>query len=347
VAKSWLNWSAVAGGGTLTHTLGTSPSSWGTAAAAEPPSVNRAPADGRTHVDATLRPASAALPAGSATAQQAAFQVDVVAQAPVAITPRVTASVPAGWTETVTPQVPKTLVTRHLPIGATATVTVQAPAGTPAGAYPVRVTVSAPGTAPVERTASVTVREPLTCAGTPGAACPVDLGAERTVDGTATVAAPAEGDFDGGGWSYDAGLLPAAGPVTWNGVTYQAPDPAGTAKNLVPARGQSLLLPVGAHEAVKLVATTHNGPVTAAVTLGYTDGTSAPATVTIADWCGTAAPGSTTVLTMPHRIKAGQGVDGPPVSLFAVSLPVAAGKQVRSVTLPDDPRLRLYAVTLA
>jgi hypothetical protein len=50
---------------------------------------------------------------------------------------------------------------------------------------------------------------------------------------------------------------------------------------------------------------------------------------------------------MPHRIKAGQGVDGPPVSLFGVSLPVAAGRQVRSITLPDDPRLHLYAVTLA
>jgi hypothetical protein len=87
--------------------------------------------------------------------------------------------------------------------------------------------------------------------------------------------------------------------------------------------------------------------VTAALTIGYADGTSAAATVTVADWCGTAATGTTTVLAMPHRIKAGQGVDGPPVSLFGVSLPVAEGKQIRSVTLPNDPRLRLYAVTLA
>jgi hypothetical protein len=346
VAKTWLDWSAVAGGGTLAHTLGTSPSSWGTSVAAQPPSVNKAPADDRTHVDATVRPGSAALPAGSATAQQATFQVDVVGQAPLAIAPRVTASAPAGWQVTVSPREPKLLVSRHLPIGTTATVTVRAPAATPAGTYPVEVSVSAPGTTTVKRTATVTVREPLACAGTPGAACPIDLGAERTLDGTATVADPAEGNFDGGGWSYDADLLPAAGPVTWDGVTYQAPDPAGTAKNFVPARGQSLLLPVGDHAAVKLVATTHNGPVTAAVTIGYADGTSAPATVTVADWCGTAAPGSTTVLAMPHRIKAGQGVDGPPVHLFGVSLPVAAGEQVRSITLPNDPRLHLYAVTL-
>ena len=161
------------------------------------------------------------------------------------------------------------------------------------------------------------------------------------------MASPASGNFDGGGWSYDADLLPAAGPVTWDGVTYQAPDPTGTAKNFVQARGQSLLLPAGDHAAVKLVATTHNGPVTAALTIGYADGTTAPATVTIADWCGTAAPGTTAVLAMPHRIKAGQGVDGPPVSLFGTSLPVPAGKQIRSLTLPNDPRLYLYAVTLA
>jgi hypothetical protein len=83
------------------------------------------------------------------------------------------------------------------------------------------------------------------------------------------------------------------------------------------------------------------------LTVGYTDGTSADTTVTIADWCGTAAPGTTTVLAMPHRIKAGQGVDGPPVNLYAAALPIPAGKQIRSLTLPNDPRIHLYALTLS
>ena len=138
---------------------------------------------------------------------------------------------------------------------------------------------------------------------TSGTQCGVDLATARTTDGTATVAASGEGNFDGGGWSYDADLLPAAGPVTFDGVSYQAPDPAGTAKNFVPARGQSLLLPVGDHAAVKLIATTHNGPVTAAVTIGYADGTSAPATVTVADWCGTAATGTTTTWSAPSAAR--------------------------------------------
>jgi hypothetical protein len=49
---------------------------------------------------------------------------------------------------------------------------------------------------------------------------------------------------------------------------------------------------------------------------------------------------------MPHRIKAGLGVDGPAVNLFGLSAPLDPAKDVRSVTLPDDSRLQVYAVTL-
>jgi predicted alpha-1,2-mannosidase len=343
LAKTWVRWSDVARGGTLAHTLGTRPSNWGTGVAAQPPSVDQARGDGRTHVDATIRPLSAAVPASS-VAQQVKFSVDVVGQAPGLIAPRVRVTAPAGWSASVSRIRP--LVSRRLPVSATATVTVAVPPGAADGPYQIGVEVSATGANTVTRTASVAVREPTTCVA-PGADCAVDLGGERNVDGTATVAASAEGDFDGGGWSYDADLLPGAGPVTWDGVTYAAPDPAGTAKNFVQARGQAVLLPPGEHTAVKLVATAHNGPATAGLTIGYADGTSADATVVVADWCGTAAAGSTTVLAMPHRIKAGQGVDGPPVSLFGLSLAIPAGKQIRSITLPADPRLHLYAITLS
>ena len=77
-----------------------------------------------------------------------------------------------------------------------------------------------------------------------------------------------------------------------------------------------------AHGSAKLVATTHDGPVTGTVTLGYADGSTSNATITVADWCGTAAAGTTSLLDMPHRIKAGMGEDGPPVSLFGVTLPL-------------------------
>ncbi|MBL7254002.1 GH92 family glycosyl hydrolase [Paractinoplanes lichenicola] len=334
LTKNWVPWSAVGSGGTIAHTLGTSPSSWGTAAAAEPPSVNQAPLDNRTALSAAIRPASAAVPPGGS----ATLTVDIVGQAPGTLRPRVTATAPAGWRAVV--KQPGPIVSRHLPVSATATVTVTAPASIAVGTYPLTVDVSG-----VARTANLIVTNPSACSSAVQGQCAVVLAPTR--DGTATVAASDSGNFDGGGWSYDADLMPAAGPVTWSGVTYDAPDPTGTAANFTAATGQTLLLPAGSHTSANLVLTSHNGPVGSSVTLGYTDGTYASVPVTVADWCGTAAAGTTALLALPHRIKAGQGVDGPPVSLFEARLPLADGKQLRSITLPDDARVYLYALTLA
>ncbi|WP_250033053.1 GH92 family glycosyl hydrolase [Paractinoplanes maris] len=341
LTRNWLPWSAVGAGGTITHTLGTSPSTWGTAAAAEPPSVNQAPPDNRTHLDAALRPATAALPPGGSVV----LTVDLVGQAPGTLQPQVTAAAPAGWTAAV--RQPAALVSGSQPVSGTSAVTVTAPAGTAAGTYPLTVTVTGAGQT-LTKKANLVVTTPATCAASSAAnQCAVNLSSSRTRDGTATVAATAEGNFDGGGWSYDAGLLPAAGPVTWGGVTYDAPDPTGTKPNFVPATGQTLLLPAASRTAANVVLTSHNGPIGTSVTIGYTDGTYASTPVTVADWCGSAATGTTTVLSMPHRIKAGQGVDGPPVSLFGARIPVTQGKQIRTITLPSDPRVYVYAVTLS
>jgi hypothetical protein len=65
------------------------------------------------------------------------------------------------------------------------------------------------------------------------------------------------------------------------------------------------------------------------------------------DWAGPPPTGATTVLDMPHRIKAGQGIDGPPVRLFGYSLPLDPARTIRSVTLPNDTRIEVYAITLA
>jgi hypothetical protein len=337
LTRNWIPWSAIGSGGTIAHTLGSSPSAWGTATADQPPSVNQAPADGRTRLDAAVRPGTAALAAGDTTT----LTVDLVGQAPTSLQPRVSATAPAGWTITV--QQPPAIVSGRLPVSATATLTVRAPAGAPAGAYPVEVTVTG-GPTELKKSARLVVGTSLTCAATPAGQCAVNLAALRTRDGTATVAASAEGNFDGSGWSYDAALLPAAGPVTWGGVTYDAPDPAGTAKNFVGADGSPMLLPGGSFSRANLVLTSHNGPVGGGVTIGYTDGTTAQTSLTVPDWCATS---TTAVLAMPHRIKAGQGVDGPPVSLFGVTVPLAAGKTIRSLTLPADTRIQLYALTLA
>ncbi|MFI5893588.1 GH92 family glycosyl hydrolase [Actinoplanes sp. NPDC051513] len=336
--NNWIPWSAIGSGGTIAHTLGTAPSSWGTGVADQPPSVNQAPADGRTHLDASIRPSSAALaPGGSVT-----LTVDVVGQAPGVLRPHLSVAAPEGWKVSI--RQPQPIVSHRKPTAASGAVTVSAPAGAAFSSYDMSVSVSARGTEPEATTASLIVRKPLTCAVVGESGCAVDLGSELTRDGTATVSSPAEGNFDGGGWSYDAALMPAAGPVTWGGVAFDAPDPSGTAPNFVQANGRPLLLPPTPSRSIHLVLTSHNGPVSGALTLGYEDGTTAEAPLTVADWCGSAAAGTTTALAMDHRIKAGQGVDGPPVNLFETTIPVGAG--LRSITLPAEPRLYLYALTL-
>jgi hypothetical protein len=182
------------------------------------------------------------------------------------------------------------------------------------------------------------------CAVTSGTQCAIDLSSARTTDGTATVAATAEGNFDGLGWSYDAALLPPAGAVTWAGVTYSAPPPGGTARNFVRASRQTLPLPGARRSTLRLIAATHQGPVAGTVTVRYADGTTATTTVTVPDWAATNA--GPTVLSMPHRIKTGRGTDSPPVSLFSFAVALNPDKELRSITLPDDPRIKLYAVTV-
>ncbi|MCX4238638.1 GH92 family glycosyl hydrolase [Streptomyces ortus] len=340
---TWLDWDAVAKGGSLAFEMTGKPSAWGTGKGDEPPSVNRAAADSRRDLDASLRTASDVLPT-SDSAQSVRLKLDVLGQSPGTLRVGVDAKAPGGWTAKTSDSF--SLVSRRLPVQRTATVDVNVPAGTAPGSYTVRITAAAKGVKSVERVATIEVRAAARCAPDIDGQCAVDLGKEVNHDGTATVAASGQGDFDGGGWSFDGDLLPAAGPVVWGGVTYDAPDPSGTAENFVEARGQSMLLPAGSYGALRVVAVAHHGPVTTALTVRYTDGTTAEVPVPVGDWAGSAPQGSSVVLEMPHRIKRGQGVDGPPVRLFGASADLDASKTVRSVGLQNDPRVQVYAITL-
>lgn len=341
-----LDWSAVAHGGTLAQKVGDKPSSWGTGRAAAPPSVDQAAGDSRRHVDASFETSSAVLPT-SASAQKADLTLDVLGQSPDLSVAVVSAKVPAGWSVRTKPQWPLVTWSGRLPKQQAVSVEATVPPNTPIGKYPLQVTVSGAGANTVTQSATVEVRTAPTCATTANGQCAVDLASEVNHDGAATVAQPEQGNFDGSGWSYDADLLPPAGPVTWGGVSYAAPDPTGTAANFVEARGQQMLLPGGKYASIRLVGAAHNGPVSTVVTVRYADGSTANVPVTVGDWAGSTPAGSTVVLDMPHRIKAGSGVDGPPVRLFGQSVPLDAGKTVYSVTLPNDPRVQVYAMTLA
>lgn len=340
--KSWIGWDALRSGGSLQHVVGSRPSSWGTRRADVPPSVSTSKGSSATTLSMATRPNPVVLPTGSTSGT---FQLELVGQSRRSLPARITVSAPDGWTAS--PR-HKNVVLRSKGVPATVSVpvTLRVPRGAPAGDHQVVVRASAPGVKDVVRTVTVTLKSALPCLGG-GAPCAVDLGVERNHDGTASVEASTEGDFDGSGWSFDAALLPAAGPWVHDGVTYAVPSPLGTTPTFVEARGQTLLVPPGARSAMRFIGTTHNGDVTTVLRLTYTDGSVANVPVSLTDWAaGSGHNGNTVAIGMDHRIKAGSGVDGPPVQLFATSSPADPAKQLRSITLPNDPRFEVYALTL-
>lgn len=342
-SKSWVSWDALRRGGSLDYTVGTQPSTWGTGPADAPPSVNSRPVQVPTSLSMTVSPSPVLLPTGTrSTTLTAALVGQTQGSLPVTLT----ATAPSGWT--VKPaKATEVLRSKGLPASADVPFTLGIPAGAAAGEYQVTVTASAPGAKTVTRTVTVTLAPAPQCA-TTGSNCAVDLTAAYNHDGVATVAASTEGNFDGVGWSFDAALMPTPGVGELAGKTYTFPQTAGTAKNFVEARGQTLLLPAGKHASMAVLGAAHNGTQRTELTVQYTDGTAGAVPLTMTDWAsGNPASGNTLALNMPHRIKAGQGQDGPPVQLYAAELKLDPTKTVQSVQLPNQTNLELYAITLS
>jgi hypothetical protein len=92
---------------------------------------------------------------------------------------------------------------------------------------------------------------------------------------------------------------------------------------------------------------THNGNVDSAATVTYADASADTVPLQLTDWAGGPAFGNAKVIAMDYRIKAGKGQDGPPVAIFGTQLALDPAKTVRSITLPTDTRMEVYALTLA
>jgi len=340
---SWVDWDAVRHGGSLAYTVSATPSRWGTGRGDVPPSVDSHARDDRRSLAATVSPNPVVLPT---TLGSAKLTVSLLAQAPGSLPVTVRSEAPRGWT--VKPAATATVLRSNgIPASKDIPLSVTLPKGVKPGTYELTVRVSSPRLETITRKVTVQVREPAKCGSTAGSTCGVDLTGEYNHDGTATIAASTEGNFDGSGWSYDAALLPAAGPATLDGVGYDLPDPSGTAKNFIQATGQTFLVPAGKYGALHLLGAAHGGDVNTQLTISYSDGTTALLPVTLTDWAaGSGRGGNTVAVNMPHRIKAGSGIDGPPVQIFAAKATLDPAKTIVSVRLPDNRNMEIYAVTL-
>ncbi len=333
----WMTWDDLRQGGTLAYTVGSSPSAWATGAGDAPPSLDATADDERVELSTAVTSAVA-----PTTAKSVVLTASIVGQFPDFRVVRQNTTLPAGWTAS--PASKLSVVRSYgLPIGVDTPVTIGIPAGTKAGTYRIGFTWQTSGTGVQKATATVTLAN-TTCA-TTGAACSVPLAYD--VDGTATVAAPDQGNFDGGGWSYDAALLPKAGTKIIGGTTFVAPSAAGTTKNFFTAAGRQLALPAGRYRTLAVIGAAHGGDVASSAVVTYTDGTSASVPFVLSDWAsGSPAAGDTAAIAMPHRIKAGQGEDGPPVNLWRTTLALDGSKTVQAIALPNSGGAEIWAMTL-
>ncbi|GAA3433792.1 glycoside hydrolase family 3 C-terminal domain-containing protein [Kutzneria kofuensis] len=176
-----------------------------------------------------------------------------------------------------------------------------------------------------------------------------NLAAAYTDVGVSDDANPAAGNLDGSGYSYSAQALATVGVTpgaTVGGFTWPA-VPAGQADTVTTA-GQLVQL-TGSGSTLSFLGTGTNGTQSGSVTVTYADGTTSTGTITFADWYSNAAvPGCTLVVTSPHWNRpAGSTLPADhPVSLYASSIPLTAGKQVASISLPSNARLHLFATNI-
>ena len=82
-------------------------------------------------------------------------------------------------------------------------------------------------------------------------------------------------------------------------------------------------------------------------TVNYTDGTSASFTQTLSDWSGGRnVRGETVAVRVPYRVAGDGSQDSNPFHLYAYSFSLDPAKQVRSVTLPENRNVAVFAITL-
>ncbi|WP_234018964.1 MULTISPECIES: GH92 family glycosyl hydrolase [unclassified Streptomyces] len=364
--KAWVDQPDIAHGGRIDYALSTKPTAWATAAKDAPPSINTAP-NPRHQLSADVGPDQVAMEPTAAHASRQRIDLTLLATSAHTARVTVTAKAPKGWS--VSPAgTTATATSDGLPAQMNKQLQITAPAGTKAGAYKVSVAAALPGATPVKKTVTVVVQQAANCAIETTTSCAVDLNAAYNNDGVATLAAPDEGNFDGTGLSFAADQLPAPGPITFGGVTYQAPPTSGSSKNFVKSTGQALSLPSGDYKSLHLVGASDNGSTGAAsatAVVTYTDGSTSTVPLQLTGWANKAPDfGNDVALTTAYQLKAGTGKTTTKASLYETTVPLDPGKQVRSLSLATpsvpawvapgsggldwqrDSALGIYAMTL-
>jgi predicted alpha-1,2-mannosidase len=338
LSHTYLTTEDIRAGHDIALTLGTSPSAWGTASSDAPPTLDNAP-DTQRHTAAAVSPSAVGVLGGTTATD---LTVSAVLTAPGTASGTVSISAPAPLT--VEPkQAAFTVRSGTVPATHEVPVHITAPAGTPDGTYQVTVKVTQIGGPSVTRTLPVSVTT-ATCTGSTGS-CLQDLSAQYTVDGVSAAGATGA-DFDGTGTSFPAEQLPAPGPGVLGGHAYRFPDTTGSAPNFALAHGQTVDLAPRSYSALDVLLTAHHGDVKGTATVHYSDGSTGTVPLSATDWAsGSPRLGEDPAIHADSRYNAQGQPDGVAVNIWHLTVPLDSTKTAVSITLPDDTRLAVYALS--
>ncbi|MBF9072069.1 NEW3 domain-containing protein [Streptacidiphilus fuscans] len=251
---------------------------------------------------------------------------------------RLTVAAPKGWTVS-----PSAASLPRVPAGGSASATVHLSGPTPA-----------PGTTVTPVTATATYRG----GGVAGQQTVVQVVPYPTLAaafdnvGATSESATTPGNFDGSGDSYSSEALTKAGAapgatVNANGLSFVWPTAAPGTPDNVSADGQEITL-TGQGSALGFLGA-EAGFVSGPVTVTYTDGTTSTGQLGFPNWCcaPTNAYGAQTAFTMDHRnTPTGPANYGISYGVFTNTVPLLPGKTVRSVTLPEEPAIHIFGITV-
>ena len=166
------------------------------------------------------------------------------------------------------------------------------------------------------------------------------------------------GNFDSVGTTYSAQALQNAGfspgrLITANGVNFYWPASAANTPDNVQAQGQEIVVrPVAGATVLAFLGASGFGPSTGTATINYTDGSTQSFTLAFSDWTlnnGEASPlnSNQVVATTSYRNTVNGGLDPHMPNVFYTDVTLAAGKTIKSVTLPasvDHGNMHIFAI---
>ena len=177
------------------------------------------------------------------------------------------------------------------------------------------------------------------------------LGLGLATDGTPF----AGGGFDGDGnaYSWEAMGSAASGgtrvgsTLAWNGVTFELTGP--NQPNFTWAAGQTIDVAQGDYNTLNLAGAAVNGSQqNQQITLTFTDGSSVVWTQSFSDWCSPQNYGHEAIVsTQSYRDTASGGTNQTTNHIYGYSYTIPVGKTLASITLPNNPNVRLLDIQMS